>query len=356
MAYALQYDGVNDHVTATALAFSNPGGSNVRWDLEFEVKTGGATDFYVLGEATTSNYVTVRQSTGAIDLRLVSSNYTWTGVVADPENLHKYKLEARWTGGTRVVELFVDGVSQGTKTTTSIGMPPFVYFGGRVGTFYNAGFVSYIQYNDLNNSANDRLYDARSTSTGSTLPETINSVNGTLVNFPTDDSQWVNLGGGLTVTLTGITSTNTFGISSVIHPQFINLSTVDSSNTFDITEIVHPQVINAVPMESVEDVPSMSISLPQIVTLSGIDSSNLFGILRIDGGEVAVVLAGSINDRLSSTLANLGYTGALNDKCCSYLRGKGYTGAFNDMLFKDMKANDIKSLHSWIMAVIEGSI
>jgi hypothetical protein len=101
------------------------------------------------------------------------------------------------------------------------------------------------------------------TGTGSVWPDSIGSADGTLVNFPTDDSQWIDLGGsGISIAVTEVLSSfvdtsninidynvsatvtetlNSFGDTSVISVtsgQVVDLAVTETLNSFtDISNI-----------------------------------------------------------------------------------------------------------------------
>ena len=180
MAYLLRFDGVNDKVEITnGLTLSNIG-DYIEIDVDFE--TTDSTQF-LLGN-----------KSGAFDQFFIYDTTRWrmrvfSGIaeiyIPLPSGRTKVKLELTGSG----YELFYDGVSQGIFSQPA-GFSPTLIGAWAGGSGYADidlyGLIRAASATILNN------YDpSASNGTGQILPDTVGGNDGTLVNFPTDDSQWI---------------------------------------------------------------------------------------------------------------------------------------------------------------------
>lgn len=163
-------------------------------------------------------------------------------------------------------------------------------------------------------------------------------------------------GGGATVTLPTITSTNLFDITSIVVPPIVSLLEIVSVSTVGSLTILAEKLISLAEIESVSTVDAPIVLIPDDIFLTPFASVNSVTGFIILGGEIVAIVATAINDRLNGKLGQLGYVGTINERCMDYLLNKGYTGSFNERLNADMKANSIYSLHQWMNAVAEGTI
>ncbi|WP_421865143.1 hypothetical protein [Motiliproteus sp.] len=198
MAYALQFDGVNDYVDIDVpLAHSEGSG----YDAEFEIvfKATDATSWLrptsMVKSGSYADRILANQDSKTFRVYRGTSYVYWTLTGLDFTEFHRFTIRVL-PGTGKLIELLVDGVSQGTKTQSSAGLGNFGVLGASSGV-YSALQIQYAKFTDSLDSANDRFYDARSTSSGSLLPETTaNAGDAPLIGFPTDDIQWVDIGGG----------------------------------------------------------------------------------------------------------------------------------------------------------------
>ena len=211
MAFYLQFDGVDDRVT-----FNSPLDILTRtsYRLEFSIASpAGMANFQtimVLGNIAndqgsvllnsgggSGGIVDVRYTTGASRARWIISNQFTVLFDGNPHDLILQR-----DGNNH--ELFIDGVSYGTATSSFVGSSTTTSGISRSGRsafdFYNirgfnapSGGIELFNYNKQTLSG----------SNDTTLPDTVGGNDGTLVNFPTDNSQWVFFsGGGATYTIT----------------------------------------------------------------------------------------------------------------------------------------------------------
>lgn len=154
------------------------------WAIEFKVKVT-ATDLVLLssGITETANIVFIRQTTCEVR-RTTGGNVTFN-LPLDPRTAERvYILRTSGAG----IELLQDGVSCGvlgsSKNLFTINNLFTLGSSTRIGDLY------YLKITTNGTLAHN--YDpSASNGTGTTLIDTVSGNNGALVNFPTDNSQWV---------------------------------------------------------------------------------------------------------------------------------------------------------------------
>lgn len=182
MAFALQFDGINDYVSVPSWSASGD------FDISGSFTTPATIGTQIiLGSSSSNNHFLATFAGGSLQARINGTNLTpaITGLVGS--TTYDYTLVR--VGSS--VTLTVTGVgSQGYTNAGTFVLDAFgrygsgLYFSGQIpGTLTMIG------------SGGTRTYDFNQ-STGSVLPDTTSSQDGTLTNFPTDDSQWVDIGGG----------------------------------------------------------------------------------------------------------------------------------------------------------------
>jgi len=194
MPYILRGDGVDDLVTTgdigTALDFDAEIKCTYRsiqssYRAVFGGYKGGQPNRWCVGHAGGSWWMFLR-----------GNHYiSGTSVAVDTE--YTIKIVRRGTS----YELFVNGVSVLTATNSGILYPiSSIFAAGDGGAFKSEIDLEYFSYTDINTPANNQYFDASGTSSGLVLPETTgNGVDGNLVGFPTDNSQWVFVAGTSTL-------------------------------------------------------------------------------------------------------------------------------------------------------------
>ena len=242
MSWALQFDGVNDYTTLPTLAggaFGDRLNTAQDWYLEFEFNRQGSDGYVhrILDDSTGSDSILFRASDGLFRLNTTSAGQlNWNGVPMPSGVFVKYKIQK--LVGTVDYELFVDigagFVSQGVKS----GITAIVRFDviGRNGTSgYINGQLTYFKYISASNPSQDINLDATASSHAAGTPiwtDVIGGNNATGVNFPTDGSAWVDLGGGgisLSVTETGPSFTESINTTLT---AAINVSITESGPNF----------------------------------------------------------------------------------------------------------------------------
>ncbi len=380
MAWALQFDGVNDYATiATAI-----NETSTSWRLEWRTaltdntlntnrviaKTSGSTD-----------YIRTRSSsTEQLFMEIDNTTYNIAGGTRSTVDgaMSDYVL----TCNGSQLEYFVDGISIGSVA----GFPTFknMELIGRGGSSYFKGSIEYIKYFDT--SSGDVLkfnFDATASSHSSGTPvlsELVVGNDATGVNMPTDGSAWIDLGGGgggLTLVVSSIASGESFGLPDVIlNTAYLLPSAITTAESFGVPTVASlDQFIQAISVSSLEafgepliltggvtlaptSITSQeSLGTPflvysQLVLVDSITSEESFGIAIISDGVALVIPVGDrdtyqkIAEYLRATDKFVSYQnneillewlrsegideGSFNDSFKEYWNRKGYVGAYND--------------------------
>ena len=190
MPYALESTEANRYITIPLLVSSNPGGSNVSWDVEFSAANIGSVETIVLGASAGTRDLIILRSDNTIDFRIDNDTETFT-VTDVQDSTAVYRFESRWTGGTKELKLYENGILAGTGVANIANIRDL----SRVFTtsdLTREGIIRTIKYTDNNDSTNNREY-LNSTGTG-TVWEDIsgNNQDGTQAGtWPADNSEWV---------------------------------------------------------------------------------------------------------------------------------------------------------------------
>jgi len=193
MAWALQFDGVNDHLTRATPDSYNGNLTNYRWVAR--AIRDSSSNLYFIGRAGSFNDY-ISQQSSVFRIRYGSSTVSWNATVPVSTN------EVEWTvtrnGNTH--ELFIDGVSQGTVSSSGTSSAVKGYIGRANNS--NTAAIKLIKMQLWDANVGGSLlsnYDATNSSHAAgtaVLTDTVGGNNGTGVNMPTDGSAWVDLGGG----------------------------------------------------------------------------------------------------------------------------------------------------------------
>ncbi|WP_020408937.1 sialate O-acetylesterase [Hahella ganghwensis] len=192
--YALIFDGSNDHVVMPTWTPSSE-----RWEIRVKFELSALALTYILGDSSSSNkrlYVNpgsspdVRVQGGGSSHRVdFNSGITWqTGVVYE---LH---VIVDYNGFDYTSELYIDsgsGPQLVDSGTDGSGAFSFEWIGRRSSATYGQFKLHELELVDTDTGSNSRLYPVNE-GTGSTIADSLGngSTDGTLTNFPTDDSQW----------------------------------------------------------------------------------------------------------------------------------------------------------------------
>lgn len=186
MAYALRFDGVNDHTSYS----DSPQVSSFSYEFKCSVASSyGRPCGY--GTGSDGHRMIIWQDGNSISFRgspIVSLSMTGIDITLS----NKYKI----TGDGTNLRLYVNDVLKDTKAYTGQSLSCNA-IGVNANAYHNGDF-EYFKYQDLATPANDYTF-LLDDGTGSTATDSSGNGNdATLVNFPTDDSQWIDLGGGTT--------------------------------------------------------------------------------------------------------------------------------------------------------------
>lgn len=205
MAWLLRFDGVNDYLSypsSVGNGIANAGDDNQHWELEFETTLDNPSSTYVYRpiESSTISRVEVlfRKSDGLVRFVSPSSGqYQWTGTNLNTPTV-TFIFEK--LAGSRQMQLTINGT-----VVSAVGggdnACDFDVFGVNSNNGWLQGDLNFIRFTDFITPANNLFSNAASSGgTGQILPDDIGANNANLINFPTDNSQWVSTGGGGSIT------------------------------------------------------------------------------------------------------------------------------------------------------------
>lgn len=203
---ALQFDGVNDVVTLPTTMVCATGTTS--WIFEFNIAissypASGNRYFTGVPTGTTNGGFCLRQASGngALALVVAGTNVAGftspTGYILDDGALHTYRVERDAATGVRfyrddmVTPVATVSWVTGSNFSLSIGR----FGAGSTSAGSSAAFdLGYFDF--VSGFSNAQKWDANlSGGTGNILPTVSGSNQGVLVNFPTDNSQWIGFGG-----------------------------------------------------------------------------------------------------------------------------------------------------------------
>ena len=193
MGYYLAFDGVNDYVNTGLRA--TPAASNANLEVDFWANSGETAQQELINGEGGGQITLNRNGLGIITLYYKLSN-SWVGLDS-PSPItfdERHVVKSTYSGVTGDVEMIIDGVVVATTSGTggNIGDPLDYAIGTKSNSLGDFPFSGRIYSATLEVNGTTYTYDpSASGGTGSVLPDTTGSKSGTLVNFPTDDSQWV---------------------------------------------------------------------------------------------------------------------------------------------------------------------
>lgn len=283
MGYRLRFDGVNDYCQF---------GSSMSIDLglaayTFEAKlilnatptvlggllgrNGTSSGFFITPTRTLATYVT-----GTLRYQTAANFFLQDG------NVHTYRLEHDAGGAWRA---YRDGTLFGSGTfTSSTTAAPLVWIGQ--GNNSSNSFCSMdLEYLEVTGVSNAQKWDANLGGAGTTLPTTSGTNQATLINFPTDNSQWISFSSGSTVTADIAATMPQMSVvtsGSVAEPQFdstiafsmpqmtVAASSTIATPTFTASiEFSMPQMVASVVADNISPaVAAVDFAMPQM-TASG---------------------------------------------------------------------------------------
>ncbi len=217
MGYRLRFDGVNDYCQFGSSMSIDIGTTAYTFEAKFILnavpsgiggllgRNGTAAGFFVTSTRNLAVY------TGGTNRYQTSSNF-----ILNDGAVHTYRLEHDAGGAWRA---YRDGslIESGTFTLSTTAAPLIWIGQGNNGA--NTFCSMDLEYLEVTGPTNAQKWDANlSGGTGTTLPTTSGVNQATLINFPTDNSQWISFSGGSTVTSTIAYSVDgfTFAASSTV--------------------------------------------------------------------------------------------------------------------------------------------
>ncbi len=204
MTWTLHSDGVNDSVSVG-------GNINTSEDFTLEIKFGNGNDtnlawiaaetenrIFGVNNNNNTMYGKVTATTNRFRIRAFNTNsdFDWDDITHSFIDAHEYKIIQDGTDSF----LYVDNVLKATllSDTREIRIGSIM---GNIGGEFTSFDLWYLNLADVTTPGNDRQFNADSSGgTGNVLPNDIGT-DATLVNFPTDDSQWVDVSSGITITV-----------------------------------------------------------------------------------------------------------------------------------------------------------
>lgn len=278
MAYYLAFDGTSNKVELpSGLTLSNAG-NYIEFDVEF---TAGDNTQFIFGNKSNSFDQFLIYDTTRWRLRVFS------GIAELFIPLPTGRTLLRFERTASGYELFYDGVSQGTFSQPAGFSPTLV--GSWAGGNAFADIALYTLVRGTSSSIlNDYNKQTLNGSNDTTLPDTVGGNDGTLVNFPADDSQWIfyDDGGGaveqpvVSVNAEEVHQANTLSISAFNSVSSVIAEQVESANIIDV---FLSQLTSSIQAQERHDATALNIeqSAAQSVnslTAEQIEQANLIGI------------------------------------------------------------------------------
>jgi hypothetical protein len=224
VAYYLVFDGVNDYVSVASNVYPN---NTTTWEIEAEV--GGVTgtnSIYLVGRTDSfSDYVRVATQTSTDStcrIRYGSTTLEWSVRLPDTSS---GPITVKFTRDGNTHELFFDGVSQGTQSSALTSTAAIRAIGQASNVNYSGFSLYSFVVRDSPGGTIINSYDPSATGgTGSVLEDTVGGNDGTLTNFPGDDSEWVFYSTGIEQAVGLVTETNTALATTAAKAKAIGLS------------------------------------------------------------------------------------------------------------------------------------
>lgn len=181
------------------------------FEIEFEVDIFGTNGVVAADSGGNGQNIIFFTTRTNLQLRIANSQRNFT-LPQSAAGRHVYRIVSSTAAGN--IQVFQDGVSCGTTTGNTF------WSIGRIADLNNQTSRHFgLYYLKVRNASNTLIhhYDpSASNGTGSTLIDTVGGNNGTLVNFPTDNSQWVFYDDGAGGEYTATISSTTFLPTSLV--------------------------------------------------------------------------------------------------------------------------------------------
>ena len=378
MAYYLALTSGNEYVDISSPVSVT--GDGVLAEIDFEYK--GASNDVICGGTSFSDYWRINNDNQfRVSISGSASNLNITTPLVVGE---KYTLRLVRTGVLVEVQ---DGSGASLTGMSAFNTSPFVI--GKIGSFHNGSSNLTMDLYNFKAGSLEEYNPNLSNGTGSTLPTVSGSNQGTLVNFPTDDSQWVFYddggGGVLDVSPSSISSEELFGSATVVTSGVSILPpSIDTQEGFGTASVTSSGVdIQPPPISSSEAVgqaqidplgfslspsaipsqeaiqepvvavgltvlapdsvgseefvsaPTLDLLLKQLLVPSVPDTFSVGRPVVVGGDRIVIPIIARTNfTKIQGYLKTLGFSGTLEDVVLAWLRSEGYEGQWNDAWYK----------------------
>lgn len=291
MPYVLRFNpgGTSDgDVVTFTTAITNNAGTSA-WTAEFRLKliSGYPTtgNWYILGSnATGVSGIALRQASGDGALAILTGGTfrvaSSAGYILNDGAFHTYRIEHDAGGALR---FYRDGDTTPYFSTTYTTSGSFncnrFGAGSTTATVFTPMELEYFEYTG---STGGRRWDAtlNTAGTGDVLPTTVGTNQGTLVNFPTDNSEWVFYGSGdQEVSLGTLSSTTVLYEPSVTKDKLVELPVIPGGSSLFEPTVIKDKLIEPSSITSGSSVfgPTVTKGSPSLnIGLNTIDSTVFF--------------------------------------------------------------------------------
>ena len=286
MAWALKFDGANDYLPVTTITIP----ASTPFEIEFRLSFG-ADYARVFGTSIFSSrsrclifYST--QTVRFTDSVGVSAEFTAPTYTKTDKNTFKLVRDA-----SNNADFYLNDVLVGTVSSFS-GAFSINQIGKNSTSFYTA--ASELEYlNFTINGVNGPFYDATVSSHAAGTPVLTDTATGndaSGVNFPTDGSAWVDLGGG-----TGITLTADSTIPSIVSSVTVNHTELDFNDSAISSTI--PAITSSASFQSLAPSNNQSINsvIPSITSFANLVNGDISIVIGERNNIDIVVKSTNIN-------------------------------------------------------------
>lgn len=325
MGYRLRFDGVNDYCQFGSSMSINLGVDAYTFEVKLILnaapsvlggllgRNGTSSGFFITPTRTLAMYVT-----GTLRYQTAANFFLQDG------NVHTYRLEHDAGGAWRA---YRDGTLFGSGTfTSSTTAAPLIWIGQ--GNNASNSFCSMdLEYLEVTGVTNAQKWDANlSGGTGTTLPTTSGTNQATLINFPTDNSQWQGFSSGTAYADTLQAGAYTSAGSALAATQGYSSQLGGASFTSD-----GGQLSSLLGFNSTLDGANYTSSGGELTSVRGYGDTLTGGSYNYSGGLLISTFSGAaqsyIDTLLGGSYTSLGASLTSNRDYVSQLSGGSYTSA-----------------------------
>ena len=293
MAYYLQFDGVNDSVlfdTPINIPAANSDSFAYVWDIYYD----GTADQVLYADPSSFNDSIRITDSSTIIFRGGSSSRTFSLTTPLSVGRQIIKLKKDVFNGS-----FYDENDNLLSPVQSFGVTNTVHgFGAESvsarkfsGKLYGCKI-----YSDFNETVLVHNYDpSLSNGTGSVLIDSVGGNNGTLVNFPTDDSQWVFYDDGGGATTTQISETAQQFTASLTSNVVGNVTVLFAESAQPFTSSLASTVISNISASIIEQSQAFTSALISSVSPAGVTTVNMSESAQPFASSLSSVIIGNVS-------------------------------------------------------------